>query len=230
MYSWDFEFLVCDCFLWIFLDGEWFPGGQCVPLPAMSSRWDWMLGIIFMVAISVIVIVSTFACIVFCKCKRKLKQAKTVGIAPTEQDEESGEAGARPRDLADLASSRTNAPNMKSLVASFVRIFSSNSITLLAQMSMRKSKWVSNVIVISPKIHHIPITHQEMTTWLIDSKLFNVLFLKIFHSHGDVTTVCEGLCATITAFDQEGQGSLSCNKCCFAEAHFMRSYSEDSHI
>lgn len=201
----------------------------------MSSRWDWMLGIIFMVAISVIVIVSTFACIVFCKCKRKLKQAKTVGIAPTEQDEESGETGARPRDLADLASSRTNAYNMKSLVASFVRIFSSNSITLLAQMSMRKSKWVSHVIVIIPEIHHIPITHQEMTTWLIDSKLFNVLFLKIFHSHRDVTTVCEGLrklalCATITTFEQGGQGSLSCNKCCFAEAHFMRSYSEDSHI
>lgn len=56
----------------------------------MSSRWDWMLGIIFMVAISVIVIVATFACIVFCKCKKKLKQAKTVGIEPTATDDDTG--------------------------------------------------------------------------------------------------------------------------------------------
>lgn len=49
-----------------------------------------MLGIIFMVAISVIVIVATFACIVFCKCKKKLKQAKTVGIEPTATDDDTG--------------------------------------------------------------------------------------------------------------------------------------------
>ncbi|XP_022318908.2 uncharacterized protein LOC111121766 [Crassostrea virginica] len=71
----------------------------------MSSRWDWMLGIIFMVAISVIVIVSTFACIVFCKCKRKLKQAKTVGIAPTEQDEES-DVDVRPISPSDVGRGR----------------------------------------------------------------------------------------------------------------------------
>ncbi|XP_062582616.1 uncharacterized protein LOC134244348 [Saccostrea cucullata] len=53
----------------------------------MSSRWDWMLGIIFMVAISVIVVVATFACVAFCKCKKRIKQAKTVGIAPVHEDD-----------------------------------------------------------------------------------------------------------------------------------------------
>ena len=175
MYSWDFGFLVCDCFWRMFLDGEVTSRRPVWPSPpAMSSRWDWMLGIIFMVAISVIVIVSTFACIVFCKCKRKLKQAKTVGIAPTEQDEESGEAGARSRDPAGLASSCTNAPNMKSLVASFVREF----FHLTQSLSSHKWAWeVANEYTRDNNMAtNIPYTlnqpsYQEMTTWLIDSKI-----------------------------------------------------------
>nr|XP_011424757.1 uncharacterized protein LOC105326420 [Crassostrea gigas] len=71
----------------------------------MSSRWDWMLGIIFMVAISVIVIVATFACIVFCKCKKKLKQAKTVGIEPTATDDDT-DVELRPVSPSDIGRGR----------------------------------------------------------------------------------------------------------------------------
>ncbi|XP_048780683.2 uncharacterized protein LOC125683498 [Ostrea edulis] len=65
----------------------------------MSSRWDWMLGIIIMVAICAIVIVAVFACIVFCKCKKRLKQGTMVGIAPAEDETDTASRPVSPSDI-----------------------------------------------------------------------------------------------------------------------------------